>query len=42
MVTATNNQIKLDDEGNIELDDFGNPTIQYNVGWGQVVVSGGG
>ncbi|MGB0715773.1 MAG: hypothetical protein ACPGXK_07840 [Phycisphaerae bacterium] len=37
-VSATNNQIQLDEEGDPVLDDFGNPTIQYNVGTGTIVV----
>jgi len=40
-VTATNNQIQLDDTGSPVLDEFGNPTINYNVGEGVVTVSPG-
>jgi|GEM_PF-2211010 len=40
MVTATNNQFKRDADGFIELDDFGNPTIQYNVGSAEVRATG--
>lgn len=40
-ITATNNQFRFDDEGMIVLDTFGNPTIQYNVGFGQVTVTSG-
>lgn len=38
-IAATNNQFRFDDEGMIVLDAFGNPTIQYNVGSGQVTVT---
>ncbi|MHC5108408.1 MAG: hypothetical protein ACYTHJ_00850 [Planctomycetota bacterium] len=40
-ITATNNQLKRDDEGVIELDEFGNPVINYNVGNGSIIVTGG-
>lgn len=40
-ITATNNQYRFDDDGMIILDAFGNPTIQYNVGFGQVTVTSG-
>lgn len=40
-ITATNNQLKLDDEGNPVTDEFGNPQINYSVGNGFVTVTGG-
>lgn len=40
-ITATNNQLRLDDEGNPVTDEFGNPQINYNVGNGFVTVTGG-
>ncbi len=40
-VTATNNQIQLDETGAPVLDQFGNPTIKYNVGSGFVTVAPG-
>ena len=42
IITATNNRIKLDSEGDVVLDDFGKPTIQYGVGDGSVYVTPGG
>lgn len=41
VITATNNQFRFDADGMIVLDAFGNPTIQYNVGFGQVTVTSG-
>ena len=38
-ITATNNQTRFEEEGMIIVDSFGNPTIQYNVGFGQVTVT---
>ena len=40
-ITATNNQFRFDADGMIVLDAFGNPTVQYNVGFGQVTVTSG-
>lgn len=37
-VTATNNQLEYDEEGELVLDEFGNPTIKYNIGTGTVTV----
>ena len=37
-VIATNNQLQLDEEGNPALDEFGNPTILFNVGFGNIEV----
>jgi hypothetical protein len=37
-ITATNNQIQYDDEGNPVTDQFGNPTVKYNVGSGFVSI----
>ena len=34
-------QFRSDDDGMIVLNAFGNPPIQYNVGFGQVTVTGG-
>ena len=41
-ITATNNQIAYDEEGNPVTDEYGNPTIKYNVGLGFVTVTSGG
>jgi hypothetical protein len=41
-ITATNNQLQLDEEGNVVTDEYGNPTIKYNVGNGFVTVTAGG
>lgn len=40
-ITATNNQFRFEDDGMTILDALGNPTIQYNVGFGQVTVTSG-
>jgi hypothetical protein len=39
-VERTNNQFKVDEEGAIVTDEFGNPEIQYNVGEGTLTVTG--
>jgi hypothetical protein len=41
MVTATNNQLQRDANGDAVVDQFGNPTIQYGVGTGSILVSPG-
>ncbi len=41
-ITATNNQVEFDDEGGVVLDEFGNPTLRYNVGSGFIFVTPGG
>ncbi|UCF32633.1 MAG: hypothetical protein JSV78_09900 [Phycisphaerales bacterium] len=38
-VERTNNQLKVDEEGAIVTDEFGNPEIQYNVGEGTLTVT---
>ncbi len=38
-IAATNNQIQIGEDGQPELDDFGNPVIQYNVGEGTIAVT---
>ncbi len=41
-VTATNNQVKVDEDGVAEVDEYGEPTIGYGVGTGTVSVTAGG
>ncbi len=41
-VTATNNQFKFDEEGELITDESGNPDILYGVGSGNAAVTPGG
>lgn len=41
-VTATNNQLKFDEEGEVITDEAGNPEILYGVGSGSAQVTAGG
>ena len=38
-ITATNNQLETDENGDVVLDEFGDPTVRYGIGNGVVTVS---
>jgi hypothetical protein len=42
VVTATNNQLRRDVDGEIVYDSWGNPDVEYGVGEGLLLVTPGG